>query len=87
MRGSLLLPMGLVLLGYFVFNITLPTLMFVSFTLLLIAFVVCWLTADPEGVMSSKGLITLFIAQSSAVGVLIVFLVRVLTAGMLFTWL
>lgn len=91
---GVLFPILAVLLGYWYFDVSLPTLMFISFLLLFLG-IICYpfgLKADPPiGAPSedprSGGSILLMLGMSSGFGVLVVFLVRWWKLGILFTWM
>ena len=82
---AILLPVGSVIIGHFMFGISLPTLMFISFMVLLCGSITCWPGRDKT--ISSEGIILLLLGQASAIGVIIVFVIRLLKLGLLFTWM
>jgi hypothetical protein len=78
-------PIVSTFLGYWLFNISLPTLMFISFLLLLFGSMACWPASDRES-NDSSAIIFLILGQSSGVGILVIFVIRLYSSGLLFTW-
>ena len=92
--AALVFPLSAVLVSHWCFHVSLPTLMFISFVLLFLGGFFCYpirgdeepdMTSPSEDVRSS-GSILLLIGQASGLGVLILFIVRLLSQGMLFSW-
>jgi hypothetical protein len=76
-------PIGAVLLGYWVFEVSLPTLMFISFVLLFIgAF-----KSYPVRRGDEERIIILMVGQTSGSAVMLLILVRLLSQRFVFTWM
>jgi hypothetical protein len=92
---GLIFPLGAILAGYWFFNVSLPTLMFISFVLLFLGSFVAYGPPPredrPVTVVSedTNSILTIFVilGEVTAVGVLILFFVRLFSQGLLFTWM
>jgi hypothetical protein len=86
---GIVFPMSAVLIAYWFFHISLPTLMFIAFVLLFLAGFLRFpdgSAPDPDGEVRSMSDILLIVGLASGLAVLILFFVRLLSQGGLFTW-
>ncbi len=81
------LPIASVMLAYWVFHVSLPALLFISFVILLAGTFACLPIAWRQGSSQEAGVIILVVAQGIAVAVLILFFIRLYNEGMLFRWM
>ena len=92
---AILFPIVSVLVGYWCWQVTLPTLTFISFTLLFFGGFFCYpfgavgdrAVTAPSNDVRSEGAILLIVGQASGLAVLILFFVRLFSQGIQFSWL
>ena len=82
---AVVLPIAMVMLGSWIFGVSLPTLMFCSFLLLFFGGAICFPFSDKQ-TTHSEGLIVLIVGLTSAIGVLILVFVRLASQGWQFSW-